>query len=326
MKRVLVTGATGFIGFELARQLVEHGYQTRLLVRRPLRGSLLSSLDAELVQGDLESRESLDRAVADVDTVIHLAARAVFEEYRVVRPSIVDGSVRLMDAARDAGAERFVFSSSLLVYGGQADWLDETTPVGTRLGYGRAKIEAEGMLRKRAVESEMALGIVRLPHVYGARDLMFEQVRRGRVYFPGRGQNLYSHLHVEDAARVLLTAGKLGWNGSAPVADDQPACWNDFFAEVTKFYPRFRTLGVPQSLAALGMRLYTPLRRMRGNPSVYTPEAVESWNQQLRVKAGVLWDQLGIQPKYPTIASGIPAALDECIAFRWKHPVADTCR
>jgi dihydroflavonol-4-reductase len=58
---VLVTGATGFIGFEVARQLSQRGFKPRLLVRRPLRAAMLASLNAELIQGDLESPRSLER-------------------------------------------------------------------------------------------------------------------------------------------------------------------------------------------------------------------------------------------------------------------------
>ena len=63
MNRILVTGATGFIGYEVSRQLASMGARPRLLIRRPLRGALLSSLDAEFMQGDLESPDSLKRAV-----------------------------------------------------------------------------------------------------------------------------------------------------------------------------------------------------------------------------------------------------------------------
>ena len=87
MGRVLVTGATGFVGLEVAGQLCRKGVRPRLLVRRPLRGALLESLGAELMQGDLESPESLARAVQGIDTVIHLGASAIFEEYSLVRPT-----------------------------------------------------------------------------------------------------------------------------------------------------------------------------------------------------------------------------------------------
>jgi dihydroflavonol-4-reductase len=321
--QVLVTGATGFIGFEVARQLSKRGFKPRLLVRRPLRAALLASLEAELIQGDLESPQSLERAVQGVDTIIHLGARAIFEEYDLVRPTIVNGSVALMQAAIAAGVQRFVYSSSLLVYGSQNEAIDQHTPATSKLGYGRAKLEAEEALSNMAEQAGMALALIRLPHVYGSRDLMFNQVRQGRVLFPGRGKNLFAHLHVEDAARVLLAVAERGWTGTSPVADDMAASWNEFFAVIREYYPRFRSFGMPMWLALLGTRLLTPFRRLSKYPSLYTPDAVLGWNLNGPVKRGLLWNELEITPNYPTVYQGIPAVLDDCIAFRWIHPVAD---
>jgi nucleoside-diphosphate-sugar epimerase len=321
--QVLVTGATGFIGFEVARQLSKRGFKPRLLVRRPLRAALLASLEAELIQGDLESPPSLARAVQGVDTIIHLGARAIFEEYNLVRPTIVNGSVALMQASIAAGVQRFVYSSSLLVYGSQNEAIDQHTPAISKLGYGRAKLEAEEALSNMAEQAGMALALIRLPHVYGSRDLMFNQVRQGRVFFPGRGKNLFAHLHVEDAARVLLTVAERGWTGTSPVADDMAASWNEFFAVIREYYPRFRSFGMPMWLALLGTRLLTPFRRLSKYPSLYTPDAVLGWNLNGHVKRGLLWNELEITPNYPTVYQGIPAVLDDCVAFRWIHPVAD---
>ena len=127
MKKILVTGATGFIGYEVSKLLSLQGFQPRLMVRRPIRGMLLKSLDAELKQGDLSRPQSIQRLVAGIDTVIHLGAMATFESYRKVRSSIVDGSVNLMRAAIDAGVEHFVYGGSLLVYGDQTKPISQDT-------------------------------------------------------------------------------------------------------------------------------------------------------------------------------------------------------
>ncbi|NIR49328.1 NAD(P)-dependent oxidoreductase [candidate division KSB1 bacterium] len=323
MKKVLVTGATGFIGYEVSRRLCKLGFKPRLLVRRPLRGGLLAPLAAELVQGDLQSPESLSRAVKDVDTILHLGARAAFEEYKLLRPTIIDGSTALMKAAISAGVKKFVYASSLLVYANQAEPIDHDTAANSGLGYGRAKLEAEQALSKLAEEADVSFAAIRLPHVYGARDLMFEQVRQGRVIFPGNGHNLFAHLHIEDAAKILIEVGRKGWTGISAVGDYLAATWNDFFGVIREYYPRFSEIGVPRWLALLGTRLYTPFRRLQHMPSLYTPEAVIGWNLNLPVEPGLLWNELDIEPNYPTIRFGIPAVLDDCIAFRWIHPLAD---
>jgi nucleoside-diphosphate-sugar epimerase len=323
MNKVLVTGATGFIGYEVALQLIERGIRPRLLVRRPQRAMLFAGLDVELVQGDLERPLSLERAAEGVDTIIHLGARAIFEEYELVRPTIVAGSAALMRAATGAGVRRFVYASSLLVYTDQDRAIDATTPARPRLGYGKAKLEAERILAAIADQAGIDLAAIRLPHVYGARDLMFEQVRRGRVMFPGNGGNLFAHLHVRDAARILLAVAERGWTGTSPVADEHAVDWNEFFAVIRKYYPRSRYYGVPRWAALLGTRLMTPLRRLDRHPSLYTPDAVIGWNLNVPVAKGLLWDELGLAPDYPSVYQGIPAVLDDSIAFRWIHPVAD---
>jgi nucleoside-diphosphate-sugar epimerase len=323
MKKVLVTGATGFIGYEVANQLIKMDLNPRLMVRRPLRGSLFARSSAEIVQADLLEKESLKRAVEGIDTIFHLGARASFEKYEIVKNTIVDGSVDLMNCAVEAGVERFIHASSLLVYDDQDALIDQNTPTSPVSGYGRAKVEAENKLSKIAAENKLTFAAIRLPHVYGARDLMFKEVRKGRAMFPGKGDNLYAHLHISDAARVLIRVAEKNWSGITPVADYLPATWNEFFEVIRKYYPRFRTFKVPEMLAVFGTFMLTPTRWFGHYPSLYTSDAARTWNDSLAVKKGVLWNELGIEPKYQTIYEGIPAVMDECVVFQWVHPMDD---
>ena len=321
MNKVLLTGATGFIGYEVARQLVAAGFDTRLMVRRPERAALVRPLNAELVSADLTRPASLERAVRGVDTVIHLGARAAFESYRKVRPTIVDGSRALMEASRAAGVERFVLASSLLVYGDHEGLIDADTPAVPRLDYGRAKLEGE--LARLAGEAGMRFAAIRLPHVYGARDLLFERLHGGLLTMAGGGRNRYTHLYVDDAARLLIAAARAGWTGTSPVGDDRPTDWREFFAVLATHYPRFRAFFLPAWLARLGTELLRPINALRSRPSLYTPDTVTGWNLEQAVRPGVLWEDLGLRPAYPTIDEGLPAALDDCVAFRWRHPLSD---
>lgn len=323
MRRILVTGATGFIGYELARRLAASGLRPRLLVRRPERGALLRPLDAELVSGDLASPASLERAVRGVDTVFHLAARATFESYRLVRPSIVDGSLALARAALEAGVERFVFASSLMVYGDQDAPIDASTPAAPRIDYGVAKLEAESALSELFAASEARLAMVRLPHVYGARSLLFDSAHRGLLVLAGRGDNSYAHLHVEDAARLLQAVAARGWTGTSAVGDERPASWNEFMAVLQAHYPRLRQFRLPYWLARSGGAVLGAVGRIRSRPTMATSDTIVGWNLNLPVRPGLLWEDLDLRPVYPTIDQGIPASLDDRVAFRWCHPLAD---
>lgn len=111
MKPTLVTGATGFVGWHVARLLIEKGRRVRALVRK----NAVPELDLETVQGDLRDRESLDRAAAGCGDVFHVAA-----DYRLwaanpaeLYESNVDGTVNLLNAAREAGCDRVVYTSTI---------------------------------------------------------------------------------------------------------------------------------------------------------------------------------------------------------------------
>jgi nucleoside-diphosphate-sugar epimerase len=127
VQKVLATGATGFIGIEVSRYLAEREMGPRLMVRRPVRGLMLRDLDAEIMQTDIRNPDSLRRILIGIDSVVHLGARAAFEPYPQLYPSIVKGSINLMQAAIEAGVKNFVCGGSLLVYGDSATFIDQDT-------------------------------------------------------------------------------------------------------------------------------------------------------------------------------------------------------
>ena len=107
MKKVLVTNATGFIGIEVSRQLSVRDLRPILMVRRPDRGLMLRNLGADIMQADIRSPERLGRILKGVDTVIHLGARAAFEAYSKLYPSLVTVSLNLTKLAIEANVDIF---------------------------------------------------------------------------------------------------------------------------------------------------------------------------------------------------------------------------
>lgn len=113
MKPALVTGATGFVGWHVARALLDKGAAVRVLARNP---ASLRELDgAQQFQGDLRDPASLARAVEGCGAVYHVAAdyRLWTREPQEMHRSNVDGTRAMLDAAREAGAERFVYTSTV---------------------------------------------------------------------------------------------------------------------------------------------------------------------------------------------------------------------
>ena len=305
--KLLVTGASGFIGEEVSRQLSFGGYRPRLMVRQAGDDCDICHLDADFVIADLRNHESLKAAVKGVDGILHLAARATFESYSTLKPSILDGSLALMKAGIDAGVHTFVYSSSLLVYGGNTPRVTADTPVDPVLDYGRIKVDTEKQLAKLAAEAGVAFTALRLPHVYGARDLYFSRLHGGRLILPGLGKNVYTHLHVADAAAAIIACAEQAFSGVLPIGDQLPTTWSKFLEIVRRYYPDARVLRLPGWLALLATFLLTPFRRIRPNPGLETPGAVRTYNFNLAVDPDILWKDLGLSPKYPTINEGIAA-------------------
>jgi len=147
MKPILVTGATGFVGWHVARRLIERGARVRALVRDPAR---LRELDGvEPVSGDLRDSASLNGAVEGCGVVYHVAAdyRLWTREPQEMFRSNVDGTRSLLEAARNAGVERFVYTSTVGCIGMPAGGLgDESSAVSLEQmagPYKRSKFLAE---------------------------------------------------------------------------------------------------------------------------------------------------------------------------------------
>jgi nucleoside-diphosphate-sugar epimerase len=323
MKKILVTGATGFIGFEVSKQLAEKGIHPRVMIRRPLRGLLLKGFDVERMQADLLQPQSLERLLNGIDAVIHLGGRATFDPYAVVAPSLFQGSVNVMKAAIRAGVQRFVFGGSLLVYGETPQAINQSTPPRPIIAYAKAKLKAEVLLSKMADQAGISYISLRLPHVYGVNSLLFNEVRRGKVIFPGSGNKKFAHLHVTDCARALIRASEIKKEGIYAIADDQCCTWNEFINVVQIFYPGLRVVHLPYWLALLGTRMLKPIMSLGKLPNRFAPDAIISWNKRLPVEKHTLRDILGIRPKFSTIESGIPYTLDQGIPFYWQHSKQD---
>jgi nucleoside-diphosphate-sugar epimerase len=204
--RVLVTGATGFVGSHVAQALLEAGYEVRCGARATSDLRWISGLDTERVPLDVRGKpEDISRAVENVDVVVHAAgitrARRP-EDYYLVN---AEGTRRIATAALRAGVRRFVLISSLAARG----------PDGPATGdhpesdYGRSKLKAETHLL--AVGGRMEAVLLRPAAVYGPRDTdllpLFRLANAGWLPVPW-GAGPLQPLYVEDAARAALAAAR----------------------------------------------------------------------------------------------------------------------
>jgi nucleoside-diphosphate-sugar epimerase len=248
-ERVLVTGATGFVGSHVAQAFVEAGYEVRCGLRASSDPRWIS--DLERVPLDLRGRpEDLRRAVKNVDLVIHAAgmtrARRA-EDYHSVN---AEGTLRLAVAAHEAGVRRFVLISSLAARGPDG----HSRPASA---YGRSKLEAEAHLR--SLGGRMEAVVLRPAAVYGPRDTdllpLFKMARGGWLPVPS-GASPLQPLYATDAARAALAAARepAGF-GPFPVAENRHYTWKDAVAGLEKALGRtVRAVRLPAAAFTLAGR------------------------------------------------------------------------
>jgi dihydroflavonol-4-reductase len=148
--KCFVTGATGFLGSHVARQLLAAGAELRLLMRPTSRLDNIADLPAERVVGDLRDAESLRKGMSDCEYVFHVAAdyRLWARNGQELYESNVDGTKNILQAARDSGVRRVIYTSSVATmgFGNNGHLTDEQSPVNldNMIGdYKRSKFMAE---------------------------------------------------------------------------------------------------------------------------------------------------------------------------------------
>ncbi|MBN1877001.1 MAG: SDR family NAD(P)-dependent oxidoreductase [Anaerolineae bacterium] len=179
-KKVLVTGAGGFIGSHLTEQLVALGAQTRAFVRYTSRGTwgwLDTSpykADVEVITGDIADRDRVRQAVEGVDVVFHLAALiGIPYSYHAPRSYVrtnIEGSLNVLQAALETGVERVVHTSTSEVYGSaQYVPIDERHPLQGQSPYSATKIGADKLVESFHLSFELPVVTVRPFNTYGPR-------------------------------------------------------------------------------------------------------------------------------------------------------------
>lgn len=213
---VLVTGGTGLVGSHVAGQAVSRGLRVRCLVRQVAGADYLRSLGCELVEGDLDQPESLQRAAAGATVVVHCAAKVgdwgPTEDYRRVN---VEGTRSLLEAALACGVlRRWVQISSLGVYEGRDHYgTDESTAPSTAGidGYTLTKVESEQLVLRYVEERSLPAVVLRPGFIYGARDRtvlprLLERLRSGKFAYLGSPEKLMNNTWVENLCGAVWLA------------------------------------------------------------------------------------------------------------------------
>lgn len=319
--RVFLTGATGFIGGAVARQLRDAGHAVVALVRDPARAGALADLGVELVRGDLHSAEVIREAAAGADAAVHGAAiykvGVLAREAEELRRTNVAGTEQVLDALIAAGVPRIVYVSTVGIFGNTGGAVvEEGHPVaGAPFGsvYEETKVAAHHAALRRIADGAPIV-IVQPSAVYGPNDHseigdLLQRAASGKLPALPFGDMGVTMVHVDDVAAGIILAIDRGEVGESYVlSSGDHVRMKDLVAQAAglggKRPPRLAVpSGVLRALAPAG-RLIGPVAGMPPNirELLSASDGVTYWARPDKAARA-----LGYQPR--ELAVGLPTAL-----------------
>jgi nucleoside-diphosphate-sugar epimerase len=295
VSRYFVTGATGFLGGELVKQLIGRGHQVSALVRSPDKAALLKTLGVDLHVGDITRRETLRAPMEGVDGVFHVAAWYKVGERgaaRVAEEINVEGTRHVLETARELAIPRIVYTSTVGVLGNtQGRLVDETFRGEGSSGsflteYDRTKWIAHYEIAVPMIRAGLPLVIAMPGAVYGPGDqsglhATLVQLLRGRLFATPRGV-AFAWVYVEDAARGLRQAMELGRPGESYLLTGPVHTFEEAFDLAARIAGKRRPLLHPRPVVMKGAAKVVSLLE---SWDVRLPVAAET----LRLMAGTTW-------------------------------------
>ncbi len=241
-KKVLVTGATGFLGTWLVKSLVQAGHDVRILKRPQTELDIeLKKLNLETAPGDITDSASLLSATIGIDTVFHLAGLIAYTKtkYDLMYKVNVFGTQNVIDACLANKVRRLVYLSSIVSLGASFDGrrpLTEKSEYNLKslhLGYFETKNQAEQLVLNAHRERGLDVVILNPTTIYGEGDAKKGsrsnqiKVARGEMpFYPTGGVNIVA---VEDVIEALLTAWKIGRSGERYILGGENLLIKDVF-------------------------------------------------------------------------------------------------
>jgi len=287
---ILLTGATGYLGSAIARELIARARPFRVLVRDPKRLQLDAAAGCwEVAQGDLRDREALRSALEGVDAVIHTAAlvKMWVRDRRDFWRVNVEGLQNLLQAAEQAGVQRVVYTSSFIALGPSAD-----VNASEGLRHAGSFSDAYEETKARALEWLREEGLRRFPVIvtlpgviYGPGPKtegnlvggMVDQYLAGK--FPGllgSGEQRWSFSFVTDVVSAHLTALDKGKPGEEYILGGDNRSLNDFFRALADFtHVRHPVRHLPFAVGKIVGALELARARAFGHTPQLTPGVVE---------------------------------------------------
>jgi nucleoside-diphosphate-sugar epimerase len=304
-RRVLISGANGFIGRALAERMLQSGARVRGLVRS--RAKVEGVGDIEIALGDVSDLESVRAAVQSCDLIVHCAAMqgrvGTLDEFRRVN---VGGTLNVIRAAQEARVKRMIHISTVNVHGFPPP---QNASVDSPLCfsgdfYSVSKAEGERVAWQFAREHGMELTVIRPGCTYGPRSEAWtlrplRRVRHGTPVLIGRGDGICNAVYIDNLIDlIVLAAGSPAAVGEAFIgAEGRGVTWRAFYGAYARMAGVTRLHSIPRGLA-LGVAAFSQvLGRVTGHSAPVARASVDFYSHHVVYDIRKAQTLLGYAPR-----------------------------
>ncbi|MFZ5516575.1 MAG: NAD-dependent epimerase/dehydratase family protein [Candidatus Zhuqueibacterota bacterium] len=307
---VLVTGADGFLGRNLVKRLLSMQKNVKVLIRR-INRDYLNEPNVEVIYGDIRDKELVRRSMIGVDTAFHLAGkvtnRGAWQDFQEVN---IEATRNLLDASRAAGIKKFVYVSSVVVYGfhkrNGSNVIHESDGYGDDMGryhyYAKSKLLADKLALDYHALYGFPVTVIRPGIIYGP---MGGNVFNGSKIVFGQKNKLFPYVYVKNVVdAILVTTEKEEANGQAyNVVDTAPLTQRQFLKKIERILgAKKRAVCVPLVVTATSAKLLEYMSRRKDSEvsppiSMFTVDAIR---RNLVFDTSKIREELGWAPAYST--------------------------
>ena len=226
--KILVTGASGFIGNKLAIRLTEKGHSVLGLINK----NKIQNSSIETISADL-TKDNFSLPNEKFDVVFHLAAISPLEKNKKISKNVnFQGSMNLFNQIKDK-TSFLVYVSGLGVFGEPGGVIDENTPLKPHTDYAKVRLEIQQLLEKNCKENSIHFTVGYVGDVYGDGGWFTSQIvsrlKKGSFRVPKSGEYFRSLVHVDDVVNSLIAiAENNSYDESFIITDSHPVLFKDF--------------------------------------------------------------------------------------------------
>jgi farnesol dehydrogenase len=320
--KIFITGATGYIGNNLAKELADEGHIIHALCRNE-NTPVLSHANIKIFKGDITDKASIEKAIQDCEQVYHLAAyaRVWAKDMSIFYKLNVDGLRNVLDAARNSSLQKIVFTSTAGTLGpsGAQPVKEDDARIGEPFtDYEISKTQAELLCREYCNKYGMHIVIVNPPRIYG-HGIITESnavTRLIKLYMagkwkitPGDGKRTGSYVYIDDIVNGHILAMQKGKSGERYILAGVNTSYNEFFDLLAKITGKKNSLiKMPvwlMMVAGNAMQLYT---NITGKPPLLTPPWIKKYYHDWSLSSEKAQRELGYT--YISLEEGLKKTVD----------------